>query len=158
VDADGFTAIAQRDRTALEAVDPMVSASRLARRPLEGHPTRSIYVPFGENDSYFPDQIFDAMTLAYGHPRAGDEVWASMGQAQALVGLDAVASYPIEGNLRSETGAPYTGAAVQYAAPDFDGHGIYRRLEAVRHQFGCFHASYRKTGSARIVAPGAPCG
>lgn len=146
--------------TALEPVDPMVSAARVARRPLEGHPARPIYEPVGKDDSYFPEPIFDAMDLAYGHPRVGDEVWPTMREAQKLVGLDAPLAYPVKGNLKSEGGAPYTGAIVQYAPDGYDGHAIYRKHDGVIYQYGCFHASFRKTGVAVIpapTAPGTPC-
>ena len=147
--------------TALEPVDPMVSMPRLARLPLAGHPTRPIYEPVGLDDSYFPPRIYDAMVLAYGHPRAGAEVWPSMREAQTLLGLDAVASYPVKQNLSSELGVPYTGVVVQYRAEGaYDSHGIFRRLEAVRHQYGCFHATFQKNGIAVVPPPGAesdPC-
>lgn len=147
--------------TALEPIDPMVSMPRLALRPLAGHPTRPIYEPVGLDDSYFPPVIYDAMVLAYQHPRAGDEIWPSMREAQRLLGLDAVASYPVQQNRTSEAGTPYTGIAVQYASDGtFDSHGIFRRLEAVRHQFGCFHATFKETGVGVVPAPGpesAPC-
>lgn len=142
--------------TAIEAADSIVSANRLARRPLAGHPARYIYEPVGKDDSYFPTQIYDAMVLSYGHPRAGDEVWPSMHDAQKLVGLDAVASYPVKANLKSENGAQYTGIVVQYASDGtFDSHQIYRRVPAVQHQYACFHESFRKTGVA-VVSPPAP--
>src|ERR1700685_1637914 len=38
--------------TAAEAVDPMVSMPRVARRPLPGAPVRPIYEPVGQGDSY----------------------------------------------------------------------------------------------------------
>jgi hypothetical protein len=146
--------------TGLEQIDPMVSAARVGHRPLPGHPARPIYEPVGLNDSYFPTSIFDAMDLAYAHPRAGEEVWPTMREAQKLVGLDAPLSYPVKANLKSVDGAVYTGAIVQYAPDGYDGHGIYRRHDAVIHQYGCFHASFRKTGTAVIPAPapiGTPC-
>jgi len=146
--------------TALEPVDPMVSAARVGRRPLEGHPARPVYEPVGKNDSYFPEPIFDAMVLAYGHTRVGDEVWTSMRDAQKLVALDAPVAYPVKANLKSESGAQYTGAVVQYAPDGYDGHAIYRKHDAVIYQYGCFHASFRKTGAAVIPAPapmGTPC-
>ena len=147
--------------TALEPIDPMVSMPRLARRPLPNHPTRPIYEPVGLDDSYFPPVLYDAMVLAYGHPRAGEEVWPSMHEAQNLLGLGAVASYPVRQNLQSETGTPYTGVVVQYASDGtFDSHGIFRRLEAVRHQYGCFHSTFHKNGIGVVPAPGAetePC-
>lgn len=143
--------------TALEQVDPMVSAARVANRPLPGHPARPIYEPVGRDDSYFPTVIFDAMDLAYAHPRVGDEVWPSMRDAQKLVGLDAPLSYPVKANLMSVDGQPYTGAIVQYAPDNYDGHAIYRKHDAVIYQYGCFHSSFRKTGTAVIPAP-APLG
>jgi hypothetical protein len=146
--------------TALEPIDPMVSAPRLAVNPLPGHPTRSIYEPVGIDDSYFPTPIYDAMALAYRHPRAGEEIWPTMHVAQELVGLDKVAQYPLRQNLVSQAGKPYTGIVAQYRIPGENGHGIYRRLEGVQHQFSCFHSSYRKTGVAVIPPPsalGTPC-
>ncbi len=141
---------------ALEPVDPLASTPRLARRPLPGHPVRPIYEPLGKDDSFFPVSIFDAMVLGYGHPRAGDDVWPSLATAQALLSLEAKASYPIRSNLKSETGAEYTGIAVAYAPPpsEPDGHRIYRSLEAVRYQYACFHSTFRETGTAVIPAPG----
>lgn len=147
--------------TAIEAADPIVSANRLAKRPLPGHPARSVYAPQGLGDSYFTTDVYDAMSIGYGSPRAGDDVWPSMREVQKLVGLDAVASYPVKSNLTSESGSKYTGVVVQYADPLFAPHQIYRRLPAVQHQYGCFHQSFRKTGIAVLPAPGAtrdaPC-
>lgn len=147
--------------TAIEAADPIVSANRLAKRPLPGHPARSVYAPQGKGDSYFSTDVYDAMSLGYGSPRAGEEVWPSMREAQKLVGLDTVASYPVKSNLTSENGSQYTGVVVQYADPIFAPHQIYRRLPPVQHQYGCFHQSFRKTGVAVLPAPAAtrdaPC-
>lgn len=146
---------------ALEPTDPMVSAARVARRPLAGHPARPIYEPVGKDDSYFATVVYDAMDLAYHHPRAGDEAWPTMRDAQKLVGLDAPVSYPVKANLTSENGAKYTGVVVQYAGDgSFDTHGIYRRLDAVMYQYGCFHQTFRKSGVAVVPAPaplGTPC-
>jgi hypothetical protein len=147
--------------TAVEPVDPMVSANRLAKRPLSGHPVRPIYEPVGKDDAYFPNEVFDAMVLAYGHPRAGDEVWPSMRDAQRLLGLDGPVTYPVRDNAVSQTGARYTGIAVQYDDDGtFDSHQIYKRLEAVQHQFGCFHDTFRRNGVAVVPPPAArdaPC-
>jgi hypothetical protein len=144
---------------ALEPIDPIVSVPRLAHAPLPGHPTRSMYVPVGKGDSYFPPAIFDAIALAYAHPRVGDEVWPSMGEAQKLVGVSAAASYPVRENMKGAGGA-YTSAVVQYAPTGaWDGHQIYRRLDEVIYQYGCFHRSFRK-GAPVIAAPaplGSPC-
>ncbi len=147
--------------TALEAIDPIVSAPRLAVRPLPGHDARSIYEPVGIEDSYFPTVIFDAMALAYRHPRAGNDVWPTMKDAQALVGLDTPVAYPLKNNLKSEAGVPYTGVVAQYAPPAGEnGHAIYRNLDVVIHQYTCFHSTFRKTGVAVISPPDpldAPC-
>jgi len=140
---------------AFEPIDPMVSMPRLSKEPLAGHAPRHILQPVGINDSFFPEPIYDAMTLAYGHPRAGDEVWPSMRAAQGLLGIQAPVDYPVGNNLKSEDGRPYTGAVIQFPASDFDGHGVYRRVATLQHQFSCFHASFRKTGIGIIPPPAA---
>jgi len=149
-------------QTAWEAIDPITSLPRLAREPLPGHPVRSIYEPVGKGDSYFNTDIYDAMALAYGHPQAGSDVWPSMKTNLDLVGLGQKVDYPVKSNLKSVDGKPYTGIVVQYDNDNgaFDGHGIYRRVEAVRYQYGCFHTTYRKNGIAVVPAPaklGTPC-
>ena len=150
----------QLAETALEAIDPMVSAARLAYRPLRGHTPRPIYEPVGIEDSYFPTQVYDAMDLAYHHPRAGDEVWPTMRQAQVLEGIEQPLTYPVKANLKSVDGVSYTGAVAQYSPDGYDGHAIYRKKDAVIYQYGCFHSSFLKTGTAVIPAPaalGSPC-
>jgi hypothetical protein len=78
------------------------------------------------------------------------------------VGLGQKVEYPVKSNLKSVAGKPYTGIVVQYDNDNgaFDGHGIYRRVEAVRYPYGCFHTTYRKNGIAVVPAPaklGTPC-
>jgi hypothetical protein len=149
--------------TALEPVDPMVSMPRLAHRALDGHPARPVYEPVGKDDSYFPTEVYDAMALAYGHPRAGDDVWPTMGDAQALVGLAAPVAYPVSLDVTAASGARArtTGVVVQFLGDGVhDPHGIYRRLDAVIQQYGCFHTTFRDTGVAVVPAPaprGTPC-
>ncbi len=96
--------------TAWEAIDPMVSTPRLARRPLPGHPVRAIYEPVAEGDSYFPEATYDAMALAYGHVEAGEVIWPTMKDALALEGHGALAAYPIRQNLVSAR-APWPSSA-----------------------------------------------
>ena len=66
-------------------------------------------------------------------------------------------------NVKSiANGAPYTGVVVQYHEDnlDPDGHDIYKQLDAVKYQYGCFFESFLKTGKAVVpdVAPlGTPC-
>lgn len=141
--------------TAWEPAEPVVYMPRLARRPLPGHPVRPIYEPVGEEDSYFPSVVFDAVALAYGHEQAGDIVWPAMQEALALDGLEGVIDYPVSDNLKSETGEPYTGVVVQYRTDGIaDGHAIYSQLEDVKYQYGCFFSSFLKTGKATVPAPG----
>ena len=147
--------------TAAEAVDPMVSMPRLARRPLPGHPVRPIYEPVGKGDSYFPMETYDAMALAYGHKQAGDVVWGTMQEALKLAGRDGILPYPVSNDLTSETGTKYTGVVVQYEGDGvYDPHAIYSQLDAVKYQYGCFFSSFLKTGTATVPAPaplGTPC-
>ena len=141
--------------TAWEAVDPMVYMPRLARRPLPGHPVRSIYEPVGIGDSFFATPTYDAMALAYGHQEAGDIIWPSMQQALALAGHEGIAAYPVQQNVMSEDGTPYTGVVVQYEGDGiYDAHALYTQIPAVKHQYGCFLATHLATGTATVVAPG----
>jgi hypothetical protein len=147
---------------AWEPVEPLVYMPRLSRRPLPELYARPIYEPVGEGDSYFPTPVFDAVALAYGHPMVGDEVWTSMQDALALAGLDGILGYPLNDNLQSVDGEPYTAAVVQYEGDGFsDPHGIYMQLEEVRYQWGCFlYTAIHGANGAVIPAPaplGTPC-
>lgn len=149
--------------TALEPIDPIVSVPRIGQDPLPNHPSRPIYVPAGKADSYFPEAVFDAMAVAYRHPRVGDAVWSTMDQALALVGVKTPTEYPVKSNVMTTSlsgSKPFTSVVVQYANPTGDGHAIYRSVDAVMHQYGCFHESFAKTKTAVVSAPGAvgsPC-
>jgi hypothetical protein len=140
---------------ALEPADPMIYMPRLARRPLAGHPTRPIYEPVGEGDSYFPTVLYDAIALAYGHNEAGDVIWPTMQEALKLDEKDGILPYPIDSNRVSETdGTPYTGVVVQYKGDGiYDPHGIYGQLDEVKYQYGCFFSTFLKTGTAKVLAP-----
>ena len=146
---------------AWEPSDPMVYIPRVARRPLPGHPARPIYECVGYNDEYFPTVVYDAIALAYGHNEAGDVIWPTMQMALALDKLDGVLPYPVANNRTSATGDKYTGAVIQYKGDGLDDpHAIYKQLDAVKFQYGCFLASWLKTGTATIpsVKPlGSPC-
>ncbi len=143
---------------ALEAADPVVFVSRIARRPLAGHPVRSILQPSAPEDSYFDTETYDALALAFGHPQAGPSLWPEMQQALALAGLDGELTLPLQDNLTSESGTPYTGAVMQYepvAIPGdafADGHAIYTRRDDLKYQYGCFLHSWVTTGKAKIPA------
>lgn len=137
--------------TAWEPSDPFVSMPRLGRRPLPGHPSRPVYEPVGLDDEYFPPDLYDAAALAYGHRQAGDVVWPSMQQALSLGGLSGVVPYPVRG----------ANVAVQYRGDGIeDPHAIYRQLDAVKQQYGCFLETFLSTGTAVVPAPsplGPPC-
>lgn len=77
-------------------------------------------------------------------------------------GRQGVLSYPVKQKRAAEgSGAPYTGAIVQYEGDGFyDPHAIYRRLGAVKYQYGCFFSTFLKSGVATLPAPasmGTPC-
>lgn len=137
-----------------EPADPFVAMPRLSRRPLPGHPARPVYEPVGEGDQYFPTQLYDAAALAYGHNQAGIIYWPTMQDALAQAHLDGVRSYPAQQNRLSENGRAYTGIVVQYPGDGIeDPHAIYRQLDAVKHQYGCFLESFLRTGVAVVPAP-----
>jgi hypothetical protein len=141
---------------AWEIAEPLASMARLARRPLPGLPARHIYEPVGKDDEYFPISIFDAAALAYGNQQAGPAVWPSLQEALALDGLGGLASYPVSANQGGKTRV-----VVQFEGDGIvDSHYIYRQLETVKHQYGCFLASYVRDGVPTVPAPGAldaPC-
>jgi hypothetical protein len=147
--------------TASEAIDPMVSMPRVARRPLPGSPVRPIYEPVGQGDSFFPEPTYDAMALAYGHKETGTEVWPTMQQALALEGLGGIIPYSVVNDVTSDTGAKYTGMVVQYVGDGiYDPHSIFTQLDAVKYQYGCFFSTFLTTGTAVVPAPaplGTPC-
>ena len=87
-------------QTAWEPAEPYVYASRLARRPLEGHPVRDVYQPVGLGDVYFPPVIFDGMALASGNAQAGSVVWESLQDSLSLVGAGRRAAVPRERQRR----------------------------------------------------------
>lgn len=147
--------------TIWEPVDPMVYMPRVARRPLSGHPARPIYEPVGQGDSYFPEQTYDAASLAYGHKEAGTIVWSSMQDALKLQGLDGIAPYSVKNDLMSSNGTTYTGAIMQYVGDGiYDPHSIFTQLDSVKYQYGCFLSTLLQNGVATIPAPqplGTPC-
>ena len=144
---------------ALEPADPIVHMPRVARRPLPGHPVRPIYEPVAPQDSYFAQETYDAVVLAYGHEEAGEVQWPSMQEALALEQLDGVIPFPVEDNLKSADGSAYTGVVVQWAPKALpgetkaDGHAIYSHRDDVKYQYGCFADSFLKTGHAKVLVP-----
>ena len=137
--------------TAWEPADPFVSMPRLSRRPLPGNPSRPIYEPVGKDDPYFPTVLYDAVALAYQHREAGDVQWPSMQDALKLEGLDGLLAYPVRDQ----------NVVVQYQGDGIeDPHAIYRQLDAVKHQYGCFLETFLATGHPVVPAPaalGTPC-
>jgi hypothetical protein len=147
--------------TAFDISEPMASMNRLAHRPLAGFPVRHIYEPVGQGDEYFPTTVFDAAAVAYGNQQAGATIWPGMQDALAAIGLDGVASYPVSQNRVAADGTPYTGVVVQFESDGIENaHYIYRQLDEVKHQYGCFLATWIADGTPTVPAPGAigePC-
>ncbi len=139
-----------------EIAEPMVYMARIARRPLPNAAARHVYEPVGKGDEYFPIDIYDAAALAYGNQQAGPELWPSMQQALATDQLAGLATYPIKGNRGGKTRV-----VVQFNGDGIiDPHYLYRQIEEVKHQYGCFLASYIRDGVPTVPAPGpltAPC-
>ncbi len=139
-----------------EIAEPMASMARVARRPLPGFPVRHVYEPIGMDDVYFSDEIFDAAALAYGNRQAGTALWSGTQEALALDDLGGVATYPVSANVGGKTRV-----VVQFASDGIaNAHYIYRQLDEVKHQYGCFLDSYVRTGTPVVPAPAAltaPC-
>jgi len=139
-----------------EIAEPMAFMSRISHRPLPDMPSRHVYEPVGKDDVYFPIAVYDAAALAYGNHQAGEVLWPSMQDALSADGLDGLVSYPVSGNRDGKTRV-----VVQYESDGLiDSHYIYRQLEAVKHQYGCFLATYLRDGVPIVDAPGTldtPC-
>jgi hypothetical protein len=134
---------------AWEIAEPMASMARLGERPLPGAPARDVYQPIGAADEYFPAPIFDAAALAYGNQQAGDVLWSGTQEALALGGQAGLVAYPVRGNADGRTAV-----VVQFAGDGIENaHYIYRQLEAVKHQVGCFVRSHLDDGVATVPAP-----
>jgi hypothetical protein len=84
-----------------------------------------------------------------------------MQDALKLESLDGLLGYPVKQNRVSADGSTYTGVVVQYLGDGIeDPHAIYRQLDAVKYQYGCFLTTWLTTGRAVVPPPGdltAPC-
>jgi hypothetical protein len=149
--------------TGWEAVDPIVSVPRLSRNPLPGTHPRPIYEPVGQNDSYFSNDDYNAVALAYGHREVGSVIWPEMQTALTEEGLGSILPYPTSNDVHAvNDGGTYTGVVVQYNADSITGNGhyIYAQLDAVKYQYGCFFSTVLKKGVGVVPAPaalGTPC-
>ena len=145
-------------QTAFEPADPVVYAARLAQDPLPGHPTRSVFIAAGLDDPGFSNRIYAAMSLASGTEQAGDVLSPEFPEALSLGGLGGLAAYPAAENVVSAAGVPYTGVVAQYESDGIlDSHHIFAQRDEVKHQYGCFFATYVAGGRAVVPAP-APLG
>ncbi|HEY4057301.1 MAG TPA: hypothetical protein VGM39_11870 [Kofleriaceae bacterium] len=139
--------------TGWEVAEPGASMARIARRPLENTPARSVYEPVGLDDRYFPNEVYDAAALAYGNNEAGTMVWPGTQEALETEGLDGIVPYPVKQN-RVSGSAKTTSVVVQYSDGGLvDAHQIYRQLPEVRFQYSCFLASYLRDGVPTVFAP-----
>ncbi|HEY4060188.1 MAG TPA: hypothetical protein VGM39_26420 [Kofleriaceae bacterium] len=139
-----------------EIAEPVVYMNRVNRRPLEGATVRNVYQPIPKGDENFTTSVYDATVLSYGNEQAGDQVWPTLQPALALEDLDGIVSYPVKGNIDG-----HTRIAVQFNGDGIiDPHYIFAQLDEVKHQYGCFLATYLRDGVPTVPAPGAitdPC-
>lgn len=144
-----------------EPSDPIVFAPRIGKRPLEGMPPRSLYVPVGEGDSFFPAPVFDAMAIAYDNEQAGENIVPSLQVELGVVGRDGFVDYPVANNRESSAGGAFTSVMVQFRGDGLeDPHGVFAQLDEVKYQYSCFFVTHRERGVATVAAPAtvdAPC-
>ena len=133
-----------------ESADPVAYMARHATS------NQHLYQSVPKGDENFPISIYDAAVLASGNQQAGEVVWPSLQDALEIDGLDGVLPYPVKGN-RGGT----TRVAVQFEGDGIlDPHYIYQQLDAVKHQYACFLATYVRDGVPTVPAPGSvldPC-
>jgi hypothetical protein len=144
-------------QTVWESAEPLVYMSRVAHRPLPGLPARSVYEPVGYDDTYFQPDVYDAAALSFENQEVGTPLstWPSMQTALTLENLGSPVNYPVKANQTE------TRVVVQYMGDGIvDPHYIFRQLDAVKHQYGCFLESYLRDGVPTVPAPGGltdPC-
>ncbi|HUJ59894.1 MAG TPA: hypothetical protein VLX92_15425 [Kofleriaceae bacterium] len=141
---------------AWEIAEPIVYMNRLGRRPLPGMPVHHVYEPVGMGDSYFPTDVYDAAALSYGNQEATPAIWPTMQTALALEQLAGLVPYPVEANQDGKTRV-----VVQFMGDGIiDPHYIYRQLDSVKHQYGCFLESFLRDGVPTVPDVGGltdPC-
>jgi len=141
-------------QTALEPIEPLVAARRIARAPPEAAP-RDVLLPMGQGDTFYPEPIFDALALGLGLPQVGAAVWPSLQQALALAGLDGVLPYPQQAG-QGQGARQATLVAVQHPGDGVhDAHGVVYDDAGLRAQVSCFFASAFRDGVATLAAPSA---
>ncbi len=147
-----------------DVADPLTCGARVARDPLPGHAPRHVYLPMGQNDTFFPEAILDILAAGYGVQQAGAEVWPETQTLLTWVGMNGLASYPVSMNRQSlgQTPQTYTGVTVQYAADSItkDGHYVSFQLDDARFQYSCFLDTLFRTGVPIVPKggkPGEPC-
>ncbi len=123
---------------------------------------RPIYEPVGKGDSYFPTELYDAMALAYGHQAAGDDRLAHhAGRPSPSSAWTASSPTRSRQNLTSETGGKYTGSSCSTReTASTTPTPSTPSSTSVKYQYGCFFATFLKTGKASVLAPkplGTPC-
>lgn len=134
-----------------ESAEPVVYMNRINQRPLPGLGPRNVYQSIPKDDENFSTTVYDAAVLAYGNEQAGEQIWPTLQPALALEGLDGIISYPVKENLDGKTRV-----AVQFNGDGIiDPHYIFAQLDEVKHQYGCFLASYVRDGVPTVPAPGA---
>lgn len=148
-------------QSTFEPAEPLVYASRVARHPLPGHPSRSIYQPIGLDDPGFPNPVYAAMALASGTQQTGHELHPALQRALALGNLEGILPYDVSRNRTSPGGDRTTAAVVQYSGDGIlSSHHIFAQLDAVKYQYGCFLRSIADGGPGIVPAPaplGTPC-
>jgi hypothetical protein len=139
-----------------EIAEPIVAMSRLGHRPLAGMPVHHVYEPIGIGDSFFSTDVYDAAALSYQNQEAGSAVWPTTQEALALANLQGLVPYPVTGNQDA-----HTRVVVQYMGDGIiDPHQIFRQLDVVKHQYGCFLQTYLSDGTPTVFGSGAiddPC-
>ena len=158
LESDGERMLHLEETMAERVVGHAEPLARIARDPLPGHPVRSIYVPAGVDDPGFSNRIYAAMSLASGVEQAGEVRSAIFPETLALGGLDGDLPYPVADNVAAESGTPYTGVVVQYESDGIlDAHHVFAQRDDVKHQYGCFFATFAADGRAVVPGP-APLG
>ena len=134
-----------------EIAEPIISMARLVRRPLAGTSAAPRLRAGRHGRQVLPERRLTTPPRSRtATSRPGDQVWPTIQASLAVDHLDGIMTYPVAANRDAAT----TAVVVQYADDGIvDAHYIYRQLDAVKYQYGCFLQTFLRDGVATVPRP-----
>jgi hypothetical protein len=138
-----------------DLTDPVAKARHVTQEPHPGHAPKPWFLPQGFIDGYFHPGAQAAIAGALGTTLVGESLDATVARTLRLAGRDAVATFPLAGNLNG-----VTAGTTQRQTPFELGHYIMFDVAETAAQVGCFLTGVGGPGGPRLVSSrplDAPC-